>query len=349
MGKKGRPADQYVTKAVNLVRCPPRGAHAVARGRVWSLAPAHAAPRAPPLSQMVNAGLTAAEAYDAVPELHAHGKKVLQNLRKRAKAQRGLDEPAGSAGAKPAAKPPKPKAKPRHALLPKGKRLRSDQVDAIEVHKAERRLRRSAAHKQATRELEELKAGGGRTPNGKLVEIADRANEEHNLSASQRLTPRGISQAVQLGKAGDSPQPPGPPPLAPKSLAKSLGIRAQLMQMAGAEQGSRKLLASAMASLMGTDLEGLLDNKSKRKRMVRVIKAACPELRTKQRKSSDDRRAEWLCRSRLLRWFLGYVRALKEAGFIEPKPDGPLYIPPWKLRRLINSDEKHHKLSNEGA
>lgn len=51
----------------------------------------------------------------------------------------------------------------------------------------------------------------------------------------------------------------------------------------------------------------------------------------------------------MLRWFIGYVRQLKDAGFIEPKPDNPLYIPPWKLRRMSNSDEKHHKLSNEGA
>ena len=44
-----------------------------------------------------------------------------------------------------------------------------------------------------------------------------------------------------------------------------------------------------------------------------------------------------------------YVNELKGSGFIEPKPDNPLYIPPWKLRRMGNSDEKHHKLSNEGA
>ena len=51
----------------------------------------------------------------------------------------------------------------------------------------------------------------------------------------------------------------------------------------------------------------------------------------------------------LLRWFIGYIKALKEAGFIEPQPGNPLYIPPWKLRRMGNSDEKHNKLSNEGA
>jgi hypothetical protein len=38
-----------------------------------------------------------------------------------------------------------------------------------------------------------------------------------------------------------------------KAKAKS----AQLMQMSGQEQGSRKLLTSAMASLKGTDLEVL--------------------------------------------------------------------------------------------
>ena len=73
-------------------------------------------------------------------------------------------------------------------------------------------------------------------------------------------------------------------------------MRAQLLQLYGQEQGSRKLLASAMASVKGSNLENLLDTKGKRLRMVRAIKAACPELRTRQKKCAEDRRAEWLCR-----------------------------------------------------
>ena len=124
---------------------------------------------------------------------------------------------------------------------------------------------------------------------------------------------------MSAGKIGLSPELPGHKSTVPKEFTKALGIRAQLMQLCGQEQGSRKLLASAMASVKGTDLEALLDSRGKRLRMVRAIKAACPELRTLQRKNADDRRAEWLCRSRLLRWFLGYVRLAQVERVDEPR------------------------------
>ena len=150
--------------------------------------------------------------------------------------------------------------------------------------------------------------GGGRAAPGAKQQIVERVNDKFNLSPTSALTISGISQHVAIRGAGVSPELPGPKSTVPKELTKALGIRAQLMQLCGQEQGSRKLLASAMASVKGTDLEALLDSRGKRLRMVRAIKAACPELRTLQRKNADDRRAEWLCRSRLLRWFLGYVR-----------------------------------------
>jgi hypothetical protein len=300
-------------------------------------------------SQMVNSNLTSEEAYEAVPELHARGRTVLQNLRKRARLQRGLNEAADPAqpAAKPAAKPPKPKANPK-PLLPKGKRLRSDQVDAVAAENVARRNVRSQAHKEATSELAQAREGG-RTSNGKLKEIVDRVNEQHNLSPSSMLTTGAISKFVKEGRSGASPEQPGPKPKTPKEFTKALGLRAQLLQISGQEVGSRKLITAAMASLQDSEFEDLLDTKSKRRQLMRAVKAACPELRTRRKQSADDRRAEWLCRSRLIRWFMGYVQQLKDAGFIEPKPDDPLFIPIWKLRRMLNSDEKHHKLSNEGA
>ena len=111
-------ADKWITKAVELVsllhkpRCSPsrasaQGLTADAVGPAWS--------------QMVNSvmPLTAREAYEAVPQLKARGEKVLQNLNKRARLARQINE-ASAFVSKPAAeKVPKPKAKP---LLPKGKR-----------------------------------------------------------------------------------------------------------------------------------------------------------------------------------------------------------------------------------
>ena len=71
MGKRGPQSDQYVEKAVRL---------------------------------MVGSGLSAKEAYEAVPQLADRGEKVLQNLRKRAREARALLEATAA--------PPKP-AKPR--------------------------------------------------------------------------------------------------------------------------------------------------------------------------------------------------------------------------------------------
>ena len=71
MGKRGPQSDQYVEKAVRL---------------------------------MVGSGLSAQEAYEAVPQLADRGEKVLQNLRKRAREARALLEATAA--------PPKP-AKPR--------------------------------------------------------------------------------------------------------------------------------------------------------------------------------------------------------------------------------------------
>ena len=300
---------------------------------------------------MVDTGCTARAAYDQVPALHARGESCIQNINKRGKqALKNLEEELPPSTQKKQPKPKPKKLKPKKkSLLPKGKRLRPDQVDALMVEKIAKRQNRSDAHKKATSELAKLREGGEKAAKGARAEIVSRINEEFGLTGTEALTPRGISQAVAKDKAGESPDQPGPKSSVPKALTKSLGIRAQLLQLSGQEQGSRKLLASAMASIKGTDLESLLDSKDKRMRMVRAIKAACPELRTKQKKGAEDRRAEWLCRSRLLRWFLGYVRQLKDLGFIEPKPDNALFIPPWKLRRMGNSDEKHHKLSNEGA
>ena len=257
---------------------------------------------------VVDSGYTPREAYEAVPQLQERGETVLQNLRKHVRTERAkLDAPP--AAKKQIAKKQKQQKnkKKKPATLPKGKRLRTDQVDAISAQKMQKRQRRSDAHKEATSELAKAQESG-RAPNGAKQQIVDRVNQKYDLSPSSALTTNAITKFVSAGKVGLSPELPGPKSTVPKELTKALGIRAQLMQLCGQEQGSRKLLASAMASVKGTDLEALLDSRGKRLRMVRAIKAACPELRTLQRKNADDRRAEWLCRSRLLRWFLGYVR-----------------------------------------
>jgi hypothetical protein len=69
------------------------------------------------------------EAYDAVTQLHERGEACVQNIRKRARE-------ATSAAAKKKTNERPAKAKKKKArLLPKGTRLRSDQVDALAMVK----------------------------------------------------------------------------------------------------------------------------------------------------------------------------------------------------------------------
>ena len=57
-----------------------------------------------------------------MPQLHVRGERCIPNIRKRA---RGAKKEAPQNKAK---KPAKRRAKPARRILPKGKRLRSDQV-----------------------------------------------------------------------------------------------------------------------------------------------------------------------------------------------------------------------------
>ena len=134
---------------------------------------------------MVDTGCTAREAYDQVTALHARGEGCIQNINKRGKLElKKLEEELPPSTQKKQSKPkPKPKKK---SLLPKGKRLRPDQVDAIMVEKIATRQNRSSAHKKATNELAKLREGGGRAGKGAKHEIVSRINEEFGLALPSR-------------------------------------------------------------------------------------------------------------------------------------------------------------------
>eukprot|EP00966_Prymnesium_polylepis_P321578 7377887-Prymnesium_polylepis.1 len=234
-------------------------------------------------------------------------------------------------------------------LLPDGKRLRPDQVEALERHKDNKRVHRNAAHKKASLALQEAQCTARqREPGFTAKAIVERVNSEAALTPRSKLTASGIKQHVANGKAGISPKAPGPPPQLPKELFRAAGVRAQLLQIAGQEQSTAKIAASMLATLDGNELVSLLNTKGKRRNAIKKVKQMCHELATKTKKTSEDRRVEWLTVSNVVIWFQGYVACLQHHGFIEPKPDDPLFIPLYKLRRMSNSDETHHKLSNEG-
>ena len=124
---------------------------------------------------MVTAGHSPREAYEAVPQLQARGEAVLQNIRKQARKLQAEDQAEGEAQAVVAPRGARRPTKKMESILPKGKRLRSDQVDAIALQRAAKRAKRSAAHKQATTEAAKAR-NSGRMPNGKLAEIVNRVN-----------------------------------------------------------------------------------------------------------------------------------------------------------------------------
>ena len=73
--------------------------------------------------------------------------------------------------------------------------------------------------------------------------------------------------------------------------------------------------------------------------------------------SVDDRRWQWTTYSNLNTWFDGWKAFLLHHGFAEDKPEeqpesdgrtAEVRIPPQKKRRILNSDETHHTLDNEG-
>ena len=73
--------------------------------------------------------------------------------------------------------------------------------------------------------------------------------------------------------------------------------------------------------------------------------------------SVDDRRWQWTTYANLNVWFDGWKAFLLHHGFAEdapeqqPEPDGrtaEVTMSPLKRRRIMNADETHHTLDNEG-
>ena len=77
--------------------------------------------------------------------------------------------------------------------------------------------------------------------------------------------------------------------------------------------------------------------------------------RTRSECSVDDHRWQWTTYSNLSTWFDGFKAFLLHHEFAEDKPEkqpdgrtAEVTIPPQKKRRILNADETHHTLDNEG-
>lgn len=148
---------------------------------------------------MVDTGCTPKEAYEAVPQLHQRGENCIQNIRKRAREKREQLDEAAAAPAKKKAKPKKV-VKPKR-LLPKGKRLRPDKVDAIAAEKVAKRQRRSAAHKAATNKLAEAIEGSSSSAAGPSRAAGSTGGESSRAAGKKRVRKPAVTVAAPAALA----------------------------------------------------------------------------------------------------------------------------------------------------
>ena len=194
---------------------------------------------------------------------------------------------------------------------------------------------------------------------GKGDKCADAVAERHAktlpASCTRKLTGRSLKSALEQGRCGKPPAVPGPKRSMPEMLVQAVADYAMLKQAGGDEQQPRQLARVAKATVSGTGYDALLSSPNqvgyflKRVREISGISVA-------MREAVDDRRWQYLTSSNLTVWFGGYVDNLVEYGFLPEECRGmgydveadPIFIQEQILARMLNGDESHQKLSNEG-
>jgi hypothetical protein len=227
---------------------------------------------------------------------------------------------------------------------------RQDEKECADAHKD--------AVKTATSEYSLLmKTSGGNSGNGGAQGIVDRINAQLPPGAKQ-LTARYVKDQVKADRIGVSPLKKGPAPKIPAELIKATATYAQVRQLAGAEAKPKDLKLVMAAAAKGTGFEGALtSSRQKRKAYDRVL-TENTNLERKGKCAVDARRWFWMTYKNLDAWFDGWRSGLVDNGFGFERGDGPrpadddglgeLYIPDYARRRMLNIDEKHERLSNEG-
>lgn len=285
----------------------------------------------------------------------------LQNVRKRVREERErrATAAADAAAAQRAQKKRKPskepnanaKEKPNHNL-----RHTVHQVDVINEAKHKWKHATIDAYKGATTAYQALLAVKRKRGDGGADDIAERFNAELPADAKP-LTGQSTKNQVIAGRAGLSPVRPGPARSLPQVAYDTVATFIQMRQISGDEQKPRALSRAAKAALKGTQWACKVETSDQIKRVLQHVREDHADLISRGKKCTvDDRRwLWWTTHSNLSTWYDGWKEFLLEAEFAEDKsqklPGGrtaEITTPPQKLRRIMNSDETHHKLSNEG-
>ena len=230
-------------------------------------------------------------------------------------------------------------------------RLRSDQVQKAAKLKLATQEHFNKVYAAATTEWSELICSG-RSGKGQYSAdaVAARFNEQLPPECARRLSGKILRKRVKEGKAGLPPDAPGPKSAIPSAFVQSIADYAQMQQLAGNEQKPRQLAAAMVASSSGTIFEAAVRTPSQKGALLRRVRLEIG-LATVTSQVIDDRRWKWLTSTNLTEWFAGYVKVLYEWGFIDAIPDDKfevIKIDARRAARMLNGDESHQKLSNEG-
>ena len=312
--------------------------------------------------------MSATEAWKQCGE--PRGEKCIQNIRKRARElreKRLLDVVPHRGGTPAAAATPLPLADAEGGEGGGGEReanragsaqrnqpafrLRGDQVQkAAQLHQA-MKADFNTVYAAATLEWQQLVTSGR---SGKGENSADAVAARFNLqlpdSCTRRLSGKILRNRVNEGKAGCGPGQTGPKRTIPDAFVRGLADYAQVHQLQGNEQKPRQLVAALVASAKGTIYEENLAKASQKRTILRRMRIEMG-MATVSSKVIDDRRWKWLTSTNLRNWFVGYIQTLHQWGFIPSIPDDIfeiIVIDPEKAKRMLNGDESHQKLSNEG-
>ena len=292
---------------------------------------------------MVANGAKARDAWEACG--CPNGEKAIQNIRQRGLARKRSAEEPGQ--------PEEPALEPE--LLPPQKKKQykvyanARQTEQENARKRKRDDERKEIFKAATRAVAAAKVDGSLgKPGSTYKDIAAR----HQVQVPEGARPITGPSLMNHGNrhvAGTSPKKTGPAPKLPDALFRGAASFVQLKQVAGQEQKPREVMQAMLAAVEGTSLESALASKPQQNRAKRKLRAMEDTLSTQTTVPVEERRHQWLCKSNLMTWFSGgasggYEACLKEHGFTDE--NGKIHRA--KRRRMLNMDETHHYMGNQG-
>ena len=315
-------------------------------------------PRSPPptprllcVHQTAN-GMSARDAWELCGE--PNGATGIQNIRKRARMLKAavpvpVVTPATRSRAEtPAAAPP---ATEKPARKKETFRKRSDQVAKLASADASVKAAYGKIYAAATQEWLEI-VSKSKNERGAVsaASVAARYSAQLPAECKRRITARSLYNAIAQNRVNVAPRNPGPRAKVPSTIVQASAEFCQLQQIAGNEQKPRQVMQSTLAAVKGTMHEAHLTTPSQRAAFLRRVRLEFG-LATQASVTIDNRRWLWLTSTNLATWFEGYIKCLAEWKFINGIPDNKfevIVISLDKLARLLNGDESHQKLSNEG-